>query len=173
MHLPPTLSTARLTLLPLSMAHSEGMFGRWSDADVCRYSGDAQSWSGKRIALPARTRADSDHKIDFFIRRAAAGAGFRWAMIEKTTERFVGAVGFNHLAPAAEVANHLTPAARGYGYAREGLAEALLWAVNFGAREVEAWIEPDNQRSIGLVLGAGLAPTGEVSEGANQFVRFF
>jgi RimJ/RimL family protein N-acetyltransferase len=47
-------------------------------------------------------------------------------MIEKPTGRFIGAIGFNRLAPIAEIAYHLTPASWGQGYALEALTEALF-----------------------------------------------
>ena len=123
------------------------------------------------IPLPARIPADSDRIIDFFVRRATAGIGFRWAMIETTTARFVGAIGFNQLSPVAEIAYHLAPAAWGCGYAREALDEALRWAAETGAATVEAWIDPANHRSVRLVLGAGFMRTAKVNDGAVRFVN--
>ena len=164
-------STLRMTLHPLTMEHSGGMFGMWSDPDVCRYSGQARDRFGDPINLPARTPFDSDKIIEFFLHRSDDGMGFRWAMLEKRTGKFLGAIGFNHLAPRAEIAFHLSPVAWGYGYAHEALEEALRWAAEVRIRLVAAWIEPNNGRSIALITKANFSPTGAVSEGASEFVR--
>ena len=37
----PTLEGARVRLVPLSMAHAEGMFRMWSRPEVCTYAGPA------------------------------------------------------------------------------------------------------------------------------------
>ena len=49
----PIVITDRLTLEPLSLAHSAGMFAMWSSPEVCRYSGAAFDLSGRPIRLPA------------------------------------------------------------------------------------------------------------------------
>ena len=171
MALPLIRSTLRMTLHPLTMEHSGGMFGMWSDPDVCRYSGQAHDRFGDLIHLPARTPTDSDKIIEFFLRRSDEEMGFRWAMLEKRTGKFLGAIGYNHLSPKAEIAYHLSPAAWGNGYAHEALEEALRWAAEVKIRHVEAWIEPNNRRSIALITKANFSPTGAVSEDACEFVR--
>jgi len=145
----PTLQTARLVLEPLGPHHSAGMFRLWSQEAVCRHSGPAEDAAGRPIRLPARTPADSDGILDFFIRRAARGLGFRWAMLEGP--QFVGAIGFNHLTPRAELAYHLHPDAWGRGLATEATEAALAWAAGRGdVLEAEAFIEPANTASIRL-----------------------
>ena len=171
MPMPPIRSTPRMTLAPLAVEHSVGMFEMWSDRDVCRYSGEAHDQFGKLIHLPARTRLDSDKIIEFFLCRSRKGLGFRWAMLEKKTGHFLGAIGFNHLRPRTEVAYHLSPTAWGHGFAHEALEEALRWAGEFNSRRVEAWIEPDNRRSIALITKANFLPTGATNEGAKEYVR--
>lgn len=147
------------------------MFETWSSTDVCRFSGEAYDIEGKLIQLPARSAADSDKIIEFFGRRSLEGKGFRWAMLEKRTDRFLGSIGFNNLRPRTEVAYHLAPAAWGRGFALEGLEEALRWAVENGFCRVEAWIDPANNRSKALALKVGFHPSGATSEGADEFVR--
>ena len=171
MLVPPVRSTVRLTLSPLTSSHSAGMFEMWSHPAVCQYSGDALDVYGNPITLPAETAADSDKIIEFFSRRSETGSGFRWAIVETATERFVGAIGFNNIKPAAELAYHLAPAAWGFGFAREAVGEALRWVAEFGAHEAEAWIEPDNLRSIAVVGNAGFRATGAISQGAHRYAR--
>ena len=167
----PTLSHERLRLEPLSPTHSAGMFALWSRAEVCRYSGPAVDAFGDPVQLPAVTPLDSDRILDFFVRRAAAGLGFRWALITASDNRFVGALGFNHLGACPELAYHLHPDAWGAGLMTEATRLALDWvAAAHHARQVEAFIEPANTASIALVERLGFAATGEAVEGAARYV---
>jgi len=68
----PRLSTARLRLEPLSMQHSDGMFQMWRNALVQQYSGPAVDEFGIDINLPARSAADSDRLIAFWLKAAEA-----------------------------------------------------------------------------------------------------
>ncbi len=166
----PTLRTARLILEPLSLEHSAGMFAMWSKPEVCLHSGEAQDFDGRPIALPARTPADSDKIIDFFVRSAADGTRFRWAVRLLATGDFVGAVGFNTLGPCSEYAYHQHPDFWGQGLMTEASQAALGWLrLRPDAREIEAFIDPDNQGSINLARRLGLQPTGETSDGAERY----
>lgn len=166
----PTLRTARLILEPLSLEHSAGMFAMWSKPEVCRHSGPAQDFEGRPITLPARTPADSDKIIDVFVRSAAEGTRFRWAVRLLATGEFVGAVGFNSLGPCSEYAYHQHPDFWGQGLMTEASLAALGWLRQRpDAREVEAFIEPDNQASIYLAKRLGLQPTSETSDGAERY----
>ena len=82
----PTLETARLRLEPLSAAHSSGMFALWSRPEVCRHSGPAIDADGLPINLPATSPGESDRIIAFFVRRAAAGLGLRWALMTRSDD---------------------------------------------------------------------------------------
>lgn len=154
----PVLRTARLVLEPLSRVHSPGMFALWSQEPVCRYSGVAHDLHGVPIPLPAATSADSDRIVEFFLHRAAQGLGFRWAMIADGA--FAGAIGFNYLTPAAELAWHLQPSHWGRGLGAEAGRAALDWLAAEGpVGPVEAFIDPENIASIRLAerLGFGKA----------------
>jgi ribosomal-protein-alanine N-acetyltransferase len=169
---PPTLATDRLVLEPLEARHSDGMFRLWSREEVCRHSGPASDWAGEPIPLPAQSPADSDRIIEFFQRLAAAGRGFRWAMVTREGSAFVGAVGFNSLSPTPEVAFHLRPEFWGRGLMREAAEAALAWlATERPSPAVEAYIEPANASSIGLARRLGFASTGELRDGAERYVR--
>jgi ribosomal-protein-alanine N-acetyltransferase len=165
----PKLSTARLTLEPLSLAHSAGMFAMWSRPEVCRYSGPAADYEGQPIRLPANTAADSDEIIEFFVRSAAEGTRLRWAML--LGGAFVGAIGFNALGPCSEIAFHQRPEFWGRGLMTEAAAAALEWLrTRPDARDVEAFIDPANLGSIALAERLGLRPTGDTTEGAERYL---
>jgi ribosomal-protein-alanine N-acetyltransferase len=147
------------------------MFLLWSHEEVCRYSGPALSWAGDSIRLPARTPADSDKIIEFFECAAAADRAFRWAVVRRDGEEFVGAVGFNSLSPAAELAFHLRPEFWGLGFMREAAGEAVGWLWRQRPKlRVEAFIEPGNASSIRLARRLGLRSTGILRDGAERYV---
>jgi RimJ/RimL family protein N-acetyltransferase len=157
---------------PLGHRHSEGMFLLWSNADVCRFAGPSVDWAGDPITLPAKTPADSDKIIEFFERAALADKGFRWAMIKREDDQFVGAVGFNSLAPAAELAFHLRPEFWGLGLMGEGATAALDWLrTHRPSLPIEAFIEPRNDSSIRLARRLGFQTTGISHGRAERYVR--
>ena len=166
----PTLTTKRLTLEPLSRAHSAGMFALWSHAEVCRYSGPAHDVDGQPITLPAEAPSDSDKIIDFFVAGAASGDRFRWAMLTKAEGQFVGAAGFNALGACSEYAYHMAPAFWGQGYMAEASLAALQWLRSEPDRErVEAFIAPGNLASIKLATRLGFRATEGAVDGADRY----
>lgn len=167
---PPNMTTDRLFLEPLGQKHSAGMYRLWSQEAVCRYSGAAVDWSGDPIRLPALNAADSDKIIDFFTRLAAAGRGFRWALITLDEQAFAGAIGFNALSPRAELAFHLHPQFWGKSLMREAAEAALVWLRRERPDvEAEAFIEPENTASMGLARRLGFKPTGSDHGGAERW----
>jgi ribosomal-protein-alanine N-acetyltransferase len=147
------------------------MFLLWSSDEVCRYSGPALSWTGDPINLPATSRVDSDKIIEFFVCAAEADRGFRWAVVTQKDEEFVGAVGFNSLSPAAELAFHLRPEFWGLGLMGEAAEAALDWLLlHHSSLRVEAFIEPRNVLSLRLVRRLGFQSTGTFHDGAERYV---
>ena len=170
----PHLTCGRVVLQPLSAIHSPGMFAMWSQAAVCAYSGAAFDWRGEPITLPAVTPADSDKIIDFFVRSAAAGTRFRWAVVSAPEGEFIGAVGFNALGPCSEYAYHQDTRFQGRGFMTEASRAAFDWLrAQPGCREVEAFIEPANEASIRLAKRLGLRATGTFSDGAERYAMSF
>ncbi|MDI1365402.1 MAG: GNAT family N-acetyltransferase [bacterium] len=169
--LPPTLTTERLILEPLSIAHSAGMFSMWRDPEVCRFSGPANDVEGRPIRLPAICANDSDKIIEFFLQGLAEGRGFRWALISRAEGQFVGTAGFNSLGACSEYAYHLHPDFWGRGLAREASNAAIGWLwTRDGSVEVEAFIDTDNWRSVRLATDLGFGPSGQNIDGAARHV---
>lgn len=167
----PTLRTNRMRLEPLSVGHSAGMFALWSQEDVCRYAGAALDVEGRPITLPASVAADSDRILTFFVQRAAAGLGFRWAMMRAPDETFIGAVGFNHLGACPELACHLHPDAWGQGLMAEACRAALAWLPDVS--QVQAFIDPENRASIRLIQRLGFQATGDVQNAVERYLLRF
>ena len=171
-HIPvPILKTERLRLEPLSMRHSKGMFELWSDADVCRYSGTVTDYNQNIIKMPAVSRAESDLIIDFWLKAAEDGWGFRWAVINADNNDFTGTVGFNSVDKCSEIAFHLVRRYWGKGIMSEASQAAIDWARDNGTQEIEAFVEPENKGSITLTERLGLKATDTFSEGAQRYVR--
>jgi ribosomal-protein-alanine N-acetyltransferase len=167
----PTLTSDRLILEPLTLAHSAGMFAMWREPEVCRYSGPGFDLAGRPIRLPAEAPDDSDKIIVFFLKGAADGERFRWAMLRQEDGAFVGAVGFNGLGACSELAYHMRPEFWGQGLMSEAARLALAWLrTRPDAVEVEAFVDPANLPSARLTEALGLRRTGEAAEGADRYL---
>ena len=151
----PTLEGERIRLEPLAPRHSHGMFALWSEATVCEYAGPSRDSTGRLIDLPARSRSESNRLLHYWIERAEAGTGFRWAVILNDNSGFAGAIGFNTLGPCSEYAYHFVPRFWGAGLATEASRLALSWCSGENAGLVEMFIEPGNARSIRLAERLG------------------
>lgn len=166
----PKLEGSRVRLEPLSTRHSAGMFALWSAREVCEHSGPAADFAGEEIPLPAGSRAESDRLLEFWLRRAVLGTGFRWAVILEAQNEFVGAVGFNSLGSCSEYAYHFVPGSWGAGLATEASRLAISWGLGHEAESIEAFISAENTRSLRLAERLGFRSTGEESEGAMRHV---
>ena len=165
----PILSTTRLNLEPMSLAHSQGMFEMWCQPAVQEYSGPAKDVYGDIIQLPARTPRDSDKLICFWEKAAMDGWGFRWVLLLKDDNSLVGHIGFNSLSPCSEIAYHMNPKYWGQGYMTEAAKAALEWRKAGGATGVEAFIDPRNTNSIAVAFRLGMNATNDFSEGARRY----
>jgi ribosomal-protein-alanine N-acetyltransferase len=167
---PPDLEGERVRLEALAPEHSAGMFELWSSHAVCEHSGPCEDSQGRRIALPAATPDESDRLLRFWLDRAEAGTGFRWAVVAGDAATFVGAVGFNRLGNCAQYAYHLSPQHQGRGLASEASRLALRWAFAAGSQSVEAFIVPDNDRSRQLARALGFHDEGPAEDGLLRYL---
>jgi RimJ/RimL family protein N-acetyltransferase len=151
----PVLESERVRLEPLAISHAQGMFDLWREPAVCAYSGSAVDWEGQAIELPARTRAESDRLLHFWLERASAETGFRWAVSLLDPARFVGAIGFNTLGSCAEYAYHFVPKFWGMGLAKESSELAMSWMFSKTTNSIEVFVEPANRESIRLATRLG------------------
>ena len=166
----PVLETPRLRLEPFTVDHSDCVYSLWSNPAVCRYSGDAEDWQGDQIELPAPNFRESDKILDYFIRRAEAETGVRWAVFSRENMRGIGAVGLNALSPNAEIAYHLHPDDWGFGYATEACRAVIDWTWQaLPANSIEAYANADNVPSIALAMRLGFVARSDSREGAQRF----
>lgn len=165
------LGDERLKLELLGREHSAGMFALWSSPEVVRHSGEVRDLGGQPVELPARSAADSDRILEFFLPEHAGAERVRWALIERRTGTFLGAIGFNAWRPRLELAFHLHPDHWGRGWMRAA-AEQLLARLDAGdPRAVEAFAESANTRSTGLLQRLGFQAREEQRDGATAFLR--
>jgi ribosomal-protein-alanine N-acetyltransferase len=165
------LSDERLKLEPLGREHSAGMFALWSHPEVVRHSGEVRDLRGRPIELPAKSASDSDRILEFFLPEHAGAERVRWALIDRDSGSFLGAIGFNAWRPRLELAFHLHPEHWGHGWMRAA-AELLLARLDEGSfQAVEAFAESANTRSTGLLLWLGFLPLEEHRDGAAAFLR--
>lgn len=167
----PPIETDRLTLVPLTAHYSTGMYKLWSSLEVCKFSGAADDFDGNPIPMPVTSPTESDKIIDFFARHQnETGKGFRWAVTSKVDNEFYGIVGYNSLGSCSEIAYHLHPDYWGKGFMTEACLAAINWAkIQYRAIEIEAFIDSQNIRSIGLIERLSFAPTEVVREGAERY----
>ena len=168
---PTELTTDRLTLEPLSEQHSQGMFALWSSPEVCKYSGMALDLQGDPICLPARTPADSDKILRYFLEHQKRGSAVRWAMTLTGDPGFIGAVGFNSIGRCCEMACHLHPRYWGLGLMTEACRGIISWATSHvGSTSIEAFVDERNLPSVRLIRRLGFVATGALRDGARHYV---
>jgi RimJ/RimL family protein N-acetyltransferase len=147
------------------------MFELWREPAVCEFSGPAVDSLGAVISLPAASRAESDRLLDYWLDRARAGSGFRWAVVGRGQGDFVGAIGFNSLGPSSEFAYHLIPGYWGRGLAAEASLAALAWAFSVGTDSIECHIEAEKLRSIELAKRLGFRESTHHQVDTRRYVR--
>jgi ribosomal-protein-alanine N-acetyltransferase len=166
------LATARLDLEALAPEHSADLFALWRAPEVCRFSGPACDAAGRPVTLPARTAADSDGILAFFLAAARTGRGCRWVARRRDDGAAVGALGFNAFDPIPELAFHQRPAYWGRGYMTEAADALLAWVAGRSDASVcEAFVDPDNTASIRLLARLGFEEQGIERDGARRWVR--
>ncbi|MET4075864.1 GNAT family N-acetyltransferase [Hymenobacter sp. UYCo722] len=149
----PVLETTRLRLRGFRAADFEPWFALSRTPAYYRYFGNESMPAEEVWKLLLRS---AGHWV-------IMGFGF-WAVEEKASGQFVGAVGFLHLlralepplGDAPEIGWVLDPALHGRGYASEAVEAALAWGENhFGPVRTVCIIHPDNEASLRLAAKFG------------------
>lgn len=138
----PTLHTDRLTLRMLVDSDLDGYAELYGDVEAARYIG------GDGRAL---TRAEAWRNMAMVVGHWHLRGFGMWAVVEKTTNAFVGRIGFFEPEdwPGFELGWAILPRYWGQGFATEGARAALAHAFDdLGRDHVISLIHPDNARSI-------------------------
>lgn len=149
----PLLETPRLRMRGHRPEDLEQCSKLWGDAAVVRYVG------GKPLA-----REEVWARMLRYVGHWAWMSYGLWVVEEKTTERFMGEVGFaNHkrdtqpsFAGEPELGWVLAPQFHGKGYATEAVQAAMRWGFGrFGARRTVCMIHPENGASLRVAEKCG------------------
>jgi RimJ/RimL family protein N-acetyltransferase len=164
------IDTERLVLRPHTLHDFEDSLAMWSDASVTRFIGGRPF---NREETWARLLRYAGHW-------AMLGFGY-WVIRERTTNRFVGEVGFADyqrdmdppLGNLPEAGWALSPHAHGQGYATEALRAVTLWADRRwpGATTV-CMIDPDNAASVRVAEKCGYSQTRTATYRGNPTLVF-
>lgn len=116
------------------------------------------------------TPASADAAFDRLLATTAADEHWPWALVRRNDEAVVGAISLNRvpggndhpMAGEIEIGWGLAPFAWGFGYASEGAAAALAWALaNLDAAEVVSFTAARNARSEAVMRRIGLVRAAE------------
>lgn len=154
----PILETTRLRLREISEVDADDMFRIMSDPEVMHYFG----------MLPMTARAQAVQRAHWSQEAFAEREGIRWAIVERSSGRFLGTCGYWRIVKEhdrAEIGYELAPAAWGRGI----MTEALGVVLDFGflamrLHSVEAQIHPDNAGSRRVLEKLGFEREGYFRE---------
>lgn len=142
----PVLETARLLMRGYRPADYDAWVAMWQDPAYYRYL----------TPEPLPTEEVWKMLLRSVGHWALMGYGF-WAIEEKATGRFLGAIGYadlkRNIEPAIEETPEigwvLAPAVHGQGYATEAVTAAIAWGdVHFRRGRTMCIIHPENQPSL-------------------------
>jgi len=149
----PVLETNRLTLRGHQISDFDECKAMWADPFVTRYIGgqpysEQQTWS---------------RLLNYIGHWALMNFGF-WAVIEKSTQKFIGEIGFANFKRSIEPSIKdfpelgwvLVSAAHGKGYATEALHAAIAWGdMNLKASRSVCIVQPENLASLRVAHKCG------------------
>lgn len=156
---PTLLTTERLLLEPLTLAHAEEMVAVLSDPALHRYVGGeplSDVELRERYARQARGRSpDGLH------------SWCNWIVRERTSLAAVGYVQatVSDASRSAEVAWVVGSRHQGRGYAREAAKAMVAWLRASGVSTVTAHVHPEHRASSTVARAAGLIETSTVVDG--------
>lgn len=145
----PAVETARLRLREWREGDLDAFASMSADPEVMRHIG-----SGETVDRNGTWRVLAGFAGHWALR----GCGM-WAVERKADGAFIGRIGLHHPPywPCLELGYVLARAAWGQGFAREGAAAALAWALReLPAQRLTSFIRPGNTASerVALALGA-------------------
>jgi len=128
-NIPQILETERLILEPLNMKHKEDIFKHFSDEEVTRY-----------MDIDVLKSIEEVEKIiNFYVESIDKKKRYRWSIIRKEDNKFIGTCGFNtwirQSANKSEIGYDLSKEYWGKGYMSEALEELL----NYGFEKLELY----------------------------------
>jgi RimJ/RimL family protein N-acetyltransferase len=145
-----TLASARLLLRPLVEDDAEAMAGL--------LEGDEEA-TAMTARIPVPCTADAAR---LWIALAKDPPAHTFAIVRRSDDVFLGAIGFVLLPEAAGLGYWLGRAYWGFGYATEAASVMIEHARSLGASRVEAETFPENGASARVLAKLGFRVVGEV-----------
>lgn len=165
------IETPRLLLRQHSAADFEDCVQMWNDPEVLRFINDGAAFP--KAHTWTRLLSYVGHWTLF-------GFGY-WAVQEKSTQKFIGQLGFadfkREIIPAIdglpELGWALISEAHGKGYATEALSAALLWGKkNLKSQRAVCLIHPDNKPSLRVAEKIGFERVLETTYKSQPSILF-
>lgn len=153
----PELETENLNLREIIGGDAKGIFEMFSDEEMLKYQG----------LPPMQSPEDADDYVMWTKESYNKKSFVRWAIEEKTTNKFIGLIGmyyFNEKELKAEVSYNLNKNYWGRGLMKEALSAIRFYMFNtINLKRIEAEIDPNNLTSIKLAEKLGFEK-GELNE---------
>jgi RimJ/RimL family protein N-acetyltransferase len=153
----PTLTTERLSIEPISLAHWEHYAAAWADPRMTVFIGGE----------PRSRNVSWGKMLQGIGMWPLLGYGY-WSFVERASGRFVGngglaqfERGIEELEGFPEAGWAFIPDAWGKGYATEAMTAILLWADGQGLGEIRCIIEPGNTASRNVAGKLGFTKCAE------------
>ena len=155
------MSSARLRLVPLTVADADEMVGVLSGAALYAFTGGAPPGLDELRAryawqVAGRSPDGREEWRNWVLRLGPGGQAVGYVQATITGEE-----------QCAEIAWVIGLEWQGRGYAIEAARALVAWLDSRGVRVIQAHIHPDHAASARVARRAGLAPTG-VTEGGEQ-----
>ncbi len=157
------LTTDRLRLEPLTVAHAAAMVDVLASDSLYEFTGGAAPTLDELSARYARQS----------VGRSADGAEtwLNWVVGLGSDGPLVGYVQATVVGTEASLAWVVAPAHQGLGLATEAASAMADWLVSAGATRLVALIHPDHTASAAIAGRLGLQRTTEVEDGEVRWVR--
>lgn len=150
----PILETERLQLREITLLDAESMFHYFSKDSVLRYFG----------MEPFHHVEEVENIIRHFRTKYEEGATFRWGIVLKGTNTFIGSCGFhliNSRHKKAEIGYELDDTYWGKGYAAEALQAILTYGFKtLDFERIAAIVYTENEASHKLLKKSGFQEEG-------------
>jgi uncharacterized protein len=155
------ITSERLRLEPLSVAHAPDMVAVLADPSLYEFTGGSPPTLSELSARYARQSAG--HSPDGFER------WLNWVVV--LDDRPIGYVQATVVGSEAEIAWVVSPAHQGRGLATEAASAMVDWLGSAGVTRLVAHIHPDHEASARVGARLGLRRTDVVEDGEVRWVR--
>ena len=159
------MSSARLRLVPLTVADADEMVGVLSGAALYAFTGGAPPGLDELRAryawqVAGRSPDGREEWRNWVLRLGPGGQAVGYVQATITGEE-----------QCAEIAWVIGLEWQGRGYATEAARELVAWLDSRGVRVIQAHNHPGHAASAAVARRAGLAPTGLMEDGEQLWLR--